>query len=395
MDVMALHKNFTKRYLSSAAVLIGTLLAYVAPGQLEAQIFCTPPASGPSVCSVIPANVKNDFNGLEEAIRTQYLNEVTKSMAEASVLSNINASMMGPGIVNRFQVGAGISISGVQNDDITVKYKDTNIPKFPNVGFSLNPSFMAAVNLGWLTAQGQSDQEDSKRSFLHRLSLYVHGFQSDLNSGDLRALTRQSSKDIDLLGNINSFGATLRFQLIRERYTKADLFGFTGLSLGIGFHRKWEELNLIYHPGSATSISFGNAAGKWDGDVNFGYRSYVQSVPVDIRTGFRALYVLTVFAGLGVSNNTGNTKIHLERTGPLYLTVDPAAYNLPPQLIQMYSGGASGTLTIRTNGSAEVRSQTSYILGGIELNLFAFKLLVEAMASEKVYSGNIGVKFAL
>ncbi|MGJ4789835.1 hypothetical protein EHQ52_14740 [Leptospira koniambonensis] len=406
MDRMAPLKSIVRRCIRYTAFLILASSVYFIPvSSAEAQVTCLPPSSGNNVCSIIPASTVSQFNGLEETIRKEYLNELTKSMADASVLANINSSMMGPGTINRFQVGAGLGVAGVQKDDINIQYGDIAIPKFPNVGASINPGAMVGVNLGWLLGQGPSDQpdkndqnKDSNRSFLHRINIYAHGFQGNIANGDIKSLSDSTSKDLSMSGNVNSFGVTVRFQIARERYTKLDFFGFTGISLGIGFHRKWEEINMNYHPSGtdAVKVEFGPATGKWDADVNFAYQSKVQSVPVDIRTGVRLFYFLTLFAGAGISNNTGYTKLNLGVSGPLYLALDPNASGLPPQVIQQMNGNAGGTLSLRTSGSADVRTQMNYFVGGFELNILMFKVLAEAMATDdKIYSANLGIKFAL
>ncbi|MEI1279183.1 hypothetical protein V6Z05_12720 [Leptospira venezuelensis] len=406
MDRMAPLKSIVRRCIRYAAfVILASSVYFIPVSSAEAQVSCLPPASGNNVCSIIPASTVSQFNGLEETIRKEYLNELTKSMADASVLANINSSMMGPGTVNRFQVGAGLGVAGVQKDDINIQYADISIPKFPNVGASINPGAMVGVNLGWLLGQGPADQpekddknKDSNRSFLHRINIYAHGFQGNIANGDIKSLSDSTSKDLSMSGNVNSFGMTVRFQIARERYTKLDFFGFTGVSLGIGFHRKWEEINMNYHPSGsdAVKVEFGPATGKWDADVNFAYQSKVQSVPVDIRTGVRLFYILTLFAGAGISNNSGYTKLNLGVSGPLYLALDPNASGLPPQVIQQMNGNAGGTLSLRTSGSADVRTQMNYFVGGFELNILMFKVLAEAMATDdKIYSANLGIKFAL
>ncbi|TGK05501.1 hypothetical protein EHQ53_17895 [Leptospira langatensis] len=396
---MAPKTSFQGRCVRSAAfIILGVNLYFFNFSPVQAQVTCTPPTSGNNVCSIIPASTYAEFNGLEQKIRTDYLNEITKSMADSAVLSNLNASMMGPGTINRFQVGAGVTLAGVKRDDINIQYQDISIPKLPNAGASLNTSAMAGVNLGWLLGNGASDQDAEARSFLHRINIYAHGFQGKIGQGDLRSVSSSVSNDLTVNGSINSFGATVRFQLLRERYTRLDFFGFTGLNLGIGFHRTSEDMNFNYHPGvaNAVKVAFGPATGKWDGDVNFGYQSRVQSVPIDVRTGVRLFYFLTVFAGAGMSSNSGNTKLNLNISGPVYLALDPNASGLPPQAIQQLNGNASGKLGLRTSGSANVKGQMNYLIAGFEINILMFKLLAEGMMTDdKIYSANVGIKFAL
>ncbi|RHX79193.1 Lsa36 family surface (lipo)protein [Leptospira yasudae] len=370
-------------------ILILSFAGLVPAGSLTAQVTCTGQA-----CTIIPSSISSQFNGLENEIRTKYLNEVVKSMADAALLTTINSSMMGPGTINRFQIGGGVSAAGVKNEDVQIQYAGVTLPNLPNGGASLSPTLMAGVNLGWLTGNGPSDQEEEKRSFLHRINIYVHGFQGNLNQGDLRNLNNQTDQ-YRISGNYNSFGATVRFQLIKERYTRLDFFGFTGLSLGLGFHRKTEEMSLGYSPTSIPKVSFGPASGRWDADFTMDYRAKSESLPIDIRTGVRLFYFLTIFAGAGISQNSGSSNLSLAVSGPLTLTLDAAAAGLPMQFLQGYSASSTGNLSIRTQGDARAKDSLNYLIGGVEINLLTFKVLVEGMVAEKIYSANVGVKFAL
>ncbi|TGL73480.1 Lsa36 family surface (lipo)protein [Leptospira yasudae] len=370
-------------------ILILSFAGLVPAGSLTAQVTCTGKA-----CTIIPSSISSQFNGLENEIRTKYLNEVVKSMADAALLTTINSSMMGPGTINRFQIGGGVSAAGVKNEDIQIQYAGVTLPNLPNGGASLSPTLMAGVNLGWLTGSGPSDQEEEKRSFLHRINIYVHGFQGNLNQGDLRNLNNQTDQ-YRISGNYNSFGATVRFQLIKERYTRLDFFGFTGLSLGLGFHRKTEEMSLGYSPTSIPKVSFGPASGRWDADFTMDYRAKSESLPIDIRTGVRLFYFLTIFAGAGISQNSGSSNLNLAVSGPFALTLDAAAAGLPYDFLKGYSATSTGTLSIRTHGDARAKDSLNYLIGGVEINLLTFKVLVEGMVAEKIYSANVGVKFAL
>ncbi|AXR68747.1 Lsa36 family surface (lipo)protein [Leptospira mayottensis] len=368
---------------------------FIPANSLFAQVGCTGNA-----CAIIPGNVSSQFNGLEGEIRTKYLNEVVESMGDAALLTTLNSSMMGSGSVNRFQIGAGMSAAGVKNEDIQIQYAGITLPNLPNGGASLSPTLMAGVNLGWLTMNGPANQKDREnkddegKSFLHRINIYAHGFQGKLDQGDLKGLNDQSDQ-YKFSTNYNSFGATVRFQLIRERYTRLDFFGFTGLSLGIGFHRKIEEMNLNYAPAQIPKIAFGPATGRWDADFALGYRSRSESLPIDIRTGVRLFYFLTIFVGAGISQNSGNSNIHLVVSGPIALTLEAAAAGLPYDFLKGHSATSAGALSIRSHGDARLKNSMSYLLGGVEINLLTFKVLVEGMVSDKIYSANLGVKFAL
>lgn len=275
-----------------------------------------------------------------------------------------------------------MSAAGVKNEDVQIQYAGITLPNLPNGGASLSPTLMAGVNLGWLTMNGSANQKgkenenDEGRSFLHRINIYAHGFQGKLDQGDLKGLNDQSDQ-YKFSTNYNSFGATVRFQLIKERYTRLDFFGFTGISLGIGFHRKIEEMNMNYAPPQIPKIAFGPASGRWDADFALGYRSRSESLPIDIRTGVRLFYFLTIFVGAGISQNSGNSNIHLTVNGPIALTLEAAAAGLPYDFLKGRSATSAGALSIRSHGDAKLKDSMNYLLGGVEINLLTFKVLVE------------------
>ncbi|EPG51664.1 hypothetical protein LEP1GSC049_2110 [Leptospira kirschneri serovar Cynopteri str. 3522 CT] len=125
------------------------------------------------------------------------------------------------------------------------------------------------------------------------------------------------------------------------------------------------------------------------------YRSRSQSLPIDIRTGVRLFYFLTIFVGAGMSQNSGNSNIHLSVTGPMVLTLEAAAAGLPIDFLKGQSASSAGNLAIRSHGDAKAKDSVNYLLGGVEINLLTFKILVEGLVSDKIYSANVGVKFAL
>lgn len=96
-----------------------------------------------------------------------------------------------------------------------------------------------------------------------------------------------------------------------------------------------------------------------------------------------------------MSQNSGNSNIHLGVTGPMVLTLDAAAAGLPIDFLKGQAASSTGNLAIRSHGDAKAKDSVNYLLGGVEINLLTFKILVEGVVSDKIYSANVGVKFAL
>jgi hypothetical protein len=349
---------------------------------LHAQVVCTG-----SACDLLPTSIKSQLNASSSALETQYVDKVLESMTEAAVLSNINSAMMGPGLVNRFQVGAGISAAGQKKEDISVVYQDLNFNNLPNVGATITPNINIAFNLGWLLGYGPSDTPTENANYLHRFNVYIHGFQYNFANSDVQDLIKRQQDNLQLGGGITNYGAMIRFHVFPSYGDEYGVFEFSGISLGLGLHYQKQEMNVVYADSTAQTIALGSSAvGSWSGDTNFRFKSTVTSIPMDVRTGFRFFYFMTLFAGAGTSLNFGSTSLDFSREGPLGITATDTTTST--------SISQSGTLSVALNGKASPPNSMGYVVGGLEFNLLFLKILVEGMASKNIQSANIGVKVA-
>ncbi|TGM59524.1 hypothetical protein EHQ94_09890 [Leptospira meyeri] len=365
-------------------------------GSVQAKVTCTGDA-----CTILPASIQSQINSLDTALQLQYTDKVLATMSEAAVISNINSSLMGPGIVNRFQVGAGMTVAGQQKEDINVVYQNLSFQKLPNVGASLAPNFVVAVNLGWLMGGGPSDTEPELKTFLHRFNLYLHGFKFNFAQGDVQKAVEAQNKNVELGGDITTGGFTLRFHIIENYSDGIGLFEFSGISMGLGLHYQRQEIDVTYNDKKTQSLTLGPAIGTWGGSTTFNYSSTVTSVPVDIRTGFRMFYFFTIFAGAGASMNFGSSSLNLSRSGPLTLALDSAAISasLSPEIAALIPASAlgqtkTGTLTMDLSGKAQAPNTTNFLIAGIEINALITKLTVEAIVAQNVQSVMVGAKFS-
>lgn len=363
---------------------------------LQAKVTCTGDA-----CTILPTTIQSQINSADTALQLQYTDKVLATMSEAAVISNINSSLMGPGIVNRFQVGAGLAIAGQQKEDINVAYQSLSFQKLPNVGASLAPNFIVAVNLGWLMGGGPSDTEPELKTFLHRFNLYLHGFKFNFAQGDVQKAIEAQNKNVELGGDITTGGFTLRFHIIENYSDGIGLFEFSGISMGLGLHYQRQVIDVTYNDNKTQTLTLGPAIGTWGGATTFNYSSTVTSVPLDIRTGFRMFYFFTIFAGAGASMNFGSSSLNLSRSGPLTLALDSAAItaSLSPEIAALIPSSAlgqtkTGTLTMDLSGKAQAPNTTNFLIAGIEINALITKLTVEAIVAQNVQSVMLGAKFS-
>ncbi|MDF3821287.1 hypothetical protein P3G55_15380 [Leptospira sp. 96542] len=370
------------------------LFFFPAQKNLEAGVTCTGDA-----CTILPTTIQSQLNQVDQVFQSQYTDLVLASMAESAVITNINSSLIGPGIVNRFQIGGGLALAGQQKQDVNVVYQNLSFQKLPNVGASLAPNLVFAVNLGWLMGGGPSDTEPELKTFMHRFHLYVHGFKFNFSQGDVQQAIESQNKDIQLGGDMTSFGFTLRYHLIENHSDGYGIFEFAGISMGLGLHYQKQVIDLTYNDNKTQSITLGPATGTWGGATTFNYNSTITSIPIDIRTGFRMFYLLTIFAGGGTSMNFGSSNLKLSRSGPLVLALDSSAIasSLPAEVAALIPASSlgvtrSGTLTLDLSGNAQAPTTTNFLVSGVEINATIAKITLEAMFSQKVQSVMLGAK---
>ncbi|TGK87883.1 hypothetical protein EHQ24_01330 [Leptospira noumeaensis] len=377
-------------------VLLLTISSSLLVNSLQAKVTCTGDA-----CTILPTTIQSQINSVDTALQLQYTDKVLATMSEAAVISNINSSLMGPGIVNRFQVGVGMTVAGQQKEDINVAYQSLSFQKLPNVGASLAPNFIVAVNLGWLMGGGPSDTEPELKTFLHRFNLYLHGFKFNFAQGDVQKAVEAQNKNVELGGDITNGGFTLRFHIIENYSDGIGLFEFSGISMGLGLHYQRQVIDVTYNDNKSQTLTLGPAIGTWGGSTTFNYSSTVTSVPLDIRTGFRMFYFFTIFAGAGTAMNFGSSTLNLTRSGPLTLALDSSAISasLSPEIAALIPSSAlgqtkTGTLTMDLSGKAQAPNTTNFLIAGIEINALITKLTVEAVVAQNVQSVMLGAKFS-
>lgn len=384
----------TKQMKNKILIILSLSSLTLVSVPISAKVTCTGDA-----CTVLPTSIQSQLNNVDQALQSQYTDKVLDTMSEAAVLTNINSSLMGPGLVNRFQIGGGLGISGQKKEDIDVQYQSLNFQKLPNVGASVAPNLVLAVNLGWLLGGGPSDTEADLKTFMHRFNLYIHGFKFNFAQGDVQKAIEAQNKNVDLGGDITTGGFTLRFHVFDNYSDGLGIFEFSGISLGMGIHYQRQVLNVAYNDGKTQSLTLGPAIGTWGGETKFNYNSTITSVPLDLRTGFRMFYFLTFFAGAGASLNFGSTNLKIERSGPLSIALDSGAISSSlsaevAALIPSASLGQlrTGTLALDLSGSAQAPNTTNFLIAGIELNALITKITVEAIVAQKVQSVMLGAK---
>jgi len=366
------------------------------------------------ICKTIPENYLQQIQELDLQFKIQYLDLLLRSMGEASAMANTGSGRVGLGSLNKFQVGVGGTASFLTNKPVNLAYKETTLSRLPNVGFSINPGFNLGVNLGWLLTKGggqdiylkdwEEDDDESKENeeenvlptYFHRFNLYVHGMSLNSSVSDFTFIKpKKFGVEGDL--SISQYGLDLRYMLFTS-YLQQGFFRFMGMSVGVGYHRLKNDLQLTVTKANNTQFKVGPYIGAWVGNSNLDYEMTVVSIPVDLRVGFEFFKFFTLFGGGGFVKSDIDGSVLLARGGPLKLSLDPnftsVANALTPALFQTLQEVVKqeGYLDIRITSQQKFSFSNGYGLVGFEISLGPIQFVAEGIFFANSGSGNIAIK---
>ncbi len=345
---------------------------------LMAQIYCQ--GDG---CSYLPINDKQ-LNNIFYALQTNYFNEVLEDMSTANAFSLINtvpASMVN---LNEVTIGVSASIAQTQIRKIDVFVPDYGtIEDAPSAGVALIPNFFIGTNIGYLFSN------KPRQSYLpwyspHRFDIIISYLNSGINNEEVGKTKKNESWEV----KSKSYGIDLRYHLAQGDKEISYLFGFSGISLGISYHRVNQILNYVQKDYKFTFNATYNTDLIWKGDNTFEYNNKMDVYSVDLRTGIQLLYFFRFSLGAGHSWLKGTSNLQLNRFGPITVSSDYLT------LLGLNPPNAYLGILLQGSGSPKHKNIT-YISTGLEFNLPVFKIFVELKGNTEIYSGSVGVRMAL
>lgn len=348
------------------------------PTNLKAQMYCQ--GDG---CSSLPLD-SNQMNKIFYALQTNYLNEVLDDMSTANAYALVNTIPGGVVNLNELTMGVGVSVAqtSVRKIDVAVPDYGT-IEDMPSSGVALIPSFFIGTNLGYLFATKPTLSKLPWYS-LHRFDLYLSYLNSGINNEQIG--TGKKNESWEVLSK--SVGTELRYHLSEGDKEVSYLFGFSGVSLGFGYHQVNQNIDYKQKDSKVSLNATYNTDLTWKADNEIQYKNKMDVYLVDIRTGIQLLYFFRFSIGAGHSWLKGSSSLKLQRFGPVTITSDfltLLGYKTP----DAYLG-----ILLQGNGSPKQKNIT-YLTLGLELNIPVFKIFIDIKGNKDIYSGSIGVRMSL
>tara|TARA_B100001939_G_scaffold341547_1_gene351302 strand:- start:3734 stop:4801 length:1068 start_codon:yes stop_codon:yes gene_type:complete len=353
-------------------------LTLLAPVQIRAQFVCSGAA-----CSSIPLS-QAQLDRIYNDIQYQYFDQVFEDMAEAAALASLSGAPMGDINLDSFTFGlsAAVSYRSLEEVDVHVAEVGT-VENLPSTGVAAQPRLYLGMNLGEVMGGTHLVTKTPPWYSLSRFDLYLSyvTFDMDQPSGTGR------SEGEDWNVDARSRGLEIRYHLADRREITGPMMQFLGVSLGLGYNRFEQDIRYSkQNTGTRISLSTGEAV-SWDANDTIEYRSFIESYPIDIRTGVQFFHFLNLSVGFGSAWTKGYADFTASRAGPAYLESDLAALlgiSIP-----------ASSLILSVNGTGAPPARFSYGLVGVEFNFYFWKLYVEARGNENVYSANVGLRATL
>ena len=255
--------------------------------KLNLSLSCTP---GVGACDAIGAaiapeiaNVEADINkGLPGGSPDRFM----EGMANSSVMAGKGIGSDYSSYMDVFLVGAGVGVGADMK-----KSKD---PESDLSGIGIAPGVVVGLNLGVLPVNRIFGIE------ANRLNVYAN-FMSFGKDQDFD----KSSASIDM----TAIGAHVRYEWIRPRGNK--FFGWGGVKIHTGY--EYNKTDLAFTSKINESISVDDGAGGTvsstiNGTPEATIKVATHSIPLEVSTDVRFLYVLSMYTGLGVDFNFGQAK---------------------------------------------------------------------------------------
>jgi len=276
---------------------------------------------------------------IDKQFQVPKMGDFLGSMSNAQAITNKGQGVSYATDHSLFVIGGsfGLGLSG----DLGGSFSSTN--GLPPVGLGVQASGMAGLSLAKLPvpALGPID--------LKRLTVFINYFGYS-NDSLVSSLTIKT----------NTFGLHAQYKFIDGKNIGGlGLLNWGGVAFTTGFDVS--SNSLTYKVGQSITVNSSGQTYTWtpNSSSTLALEANSFSIPLEVSTSIRTLYILSLFAGIGVDLNFGNSKITSNLNGPV--TGSPIAL----------AGTAKATLT----GGEEQGPSFGHVrfFGGPQINLVPLK----------------------
>lgn len=356
-----------KKYFHALTLLTLGLYSSNSSAQIFRLNFTPAGGMNPIVRAAIEAEVQK----VEDEINSDLPNASTPSrlmegMANSSVLAGkgIGSDYASGMEVLLIGAGAGVGADLEKNEDA-----DADLS-----GAGVQGGLILGTNLSWMDTQRILGLDTNK------LNVYVNFFKYDLE---------KASGDTDVNADLSSYGLHFSYDWIEG--SDSVWFGWGGLKLHAGY--EYNSTKLRFKSQIEENVQVTEAGGTYTSNILANPLASIDvsthSIPVEISTSLRFLYLFTLYGGLGADYNSGMAK----GSGDLNsnsATVSCSGVCSP-------APGNVGTIDTAANidGKGDVNPFTFRGFAGLQLNLPFVRIYgqVDKAFGSELVGATAGVRF--
>ncbi len=339
----------------AAALAVTSLPGLARAGEISVQLQPGPGANFAAQAGIPLSQLQSTLETeLQALYRASDARRYLQAFGDAQAFSNRGLGADYAASPNTLMVGVAMNVSANADDEFV---NDGQGRKPPIEGLGANLSFMAGTNLHWLG--------------LSPVTIYANYFRGDVKYNEYD-------------GTNNNFGLHGQIKLFRDGNLpdRSPVISWGGVDITSGIEKGHLTLNLTDNVKSKIPLTKqrngpfieANSAGLFKADMR------VWSVPLEITTSFRLLYIVSVYGGLGFDWQFGNNKLTMDLNSQLL--------GVTPQVSNKVDVG-SARLTANEEVAPSVGKLRSLV--GVQLNMGFFRLFTHVnMLADR---GLVGVVF--
>lgn len=335
--------------------------------------------SGP-LCTQFQTLIDGEVAKIEADINKDLPNaqptRLMEGMANSSVMAGKGVGKDYSSYMETFLIGVG---AGVGAD--LEKSKD---PKSDLSGAGVAPGVVVGLNLSFMDTARILGMDTNHLNLYFNFMSYNHKMNFDDKS-------KKSSAELNMM----TAGVHLRYDWVKPRGSK--LFGWGGVKFHMGY--EYNKTDILFSSQINESVDTTSGSGPTEyqisGNVSGNPQALINvathSIPFELSTDIRILYILSLYGGVGIDYNMG------EAQGRGALNADPSTISC--------SGGAACTAagnpdaevqaTANINTKAKVKPFLYRAFAGAQINLPYFRVYgqVDKSLGDDLIGVTGGVRF--
>lgn len=332
-------------------------LSFYAQAQLV-QMTCDDPdamVGGVVKCSTLYAGLEGKINENLPSVETgQYTKGVANANAMASAGTGVvYGSSFRYGLVG---VGVGLGVDVGEGNSLT----DFDAKKF--AGFGAQASAILGFNPGSVTTSpwlwGKVDPS--------RMRIYLSFLSNDRDFDDVNA-------------KMKNFGIVGQYRIVAERSVGLSVLKWGGVDVATGL--KYSNLELGYSTEINESFEAEGQGISADGPAVLAANSKNFSIPLEVSTSARLLYVLNLVGGLGADLNFGKTTASATFNPEITSDSDDA------------NADGTGTANVGSDSSPAFVNMRAFFGTQFEFAIGSLYLNIQKSLNSGVWGTNVGLNF--